>query len=116
MNLHKRSHGKSFLDMVQNSFSKKGLYLLDEPEAALSSQKQLTLLVEIYKYLKEGLQFIIATHSPVLLGMPDADILSFDNGSIHKCSYEDTDSYQITEMFLHNREQVLSYLLKEWFR
>lgn len=88
-----------------------GLYIFDEPEAALSPQRQLTLLVEINRCAKQGAQFIIATHSPILLGLPDAEILSFDDGAIHPCEYEETDSYQITEMFINNREQLLKRLL-----
>ena len=88
-----------------------GIYLLDEPEAALSPQRQLTLLMEINQCVKEGSQFIIGTHSPILLGMPGAEILSFDDGSIHPCSYEETDSYQVTSIFINNWEQILHRLL-----
>ncbi len=108
---HKKSHGESFLSVVQNNFKPDGVYILDEPEAALSPQRQLTLLIEIDKYAKAGAQFIIVTHSPILLGMSDAEILSFDDGEIHSCSYEDTDSYQVTEMFINHREAILKRLL-----
>ena len=108
---HERSHGESFLAMVQSNFKSKGVYLLDEPEAALSPQRQLTLLLEIVNCVRAKSQFIIVTHSPILLGIPDAEILSFDDGHIHPCSYEDTDSYQVTEMFINNREQILYRLL-----
>lgn len=113
---HKKSHGESFLAMVQRNFTSDGVYILDEPEAALSPQRQLTLLAEIAECTREGSQFIIATHSPILLGIPGADILSFDEGQIHSCSYEETDSYQVTKMFFENREQVLRRLLDtdEW--
>ena len=67
------------------------MYLFDEPEAALSPQRQLTLLMQIYSCAKEGAQFIIVTHSPILLGIPDADIYCFDNGRIHLCEYEATE-------------------------
>lgn len=109
---HHKSHGESFLAMAQSNFRANGLYLLDEPEAALSPQRQLTLLLEIAGCVKEGSQFIIVTHSPILLGMPGAEILSFDDGIIHPCSYEETDSYQVTEMFINNREQILKRLLE----
>ena len=72
---HEKSHGESFLALAQNSFRANGFYLLDEPEAALSPQRQLTLLAEIHRCVKEGAQFIIATHSPILLGLPGAGIL-----------------------------------------
>ena len=109
--LHEMSHGESFLQAAQSKLRPNGIYFLDEPEAALSPQRQLTLLMEIYQCAKKGAQFFIATHSPILLGMPDAEILSFDGGVIHPCTYEETDSYRITEMFIHNREQILRQLL-----
>lgn len=111
-NLHRKSHGESFLAIAQSQFKQNGLYFLDEPEAALSPQRQLTLLLEIDRCVKEESQFIIVTHSPILSGMPGATILSFDEGTIHPCEYEDTDSYQVTEMFINNREQILRQLLE----
>ena len=110
---HEKSHGESFLALVQNSFRPNGVYLLDEPEAALSPQRQLTLLMEIDRCVNEGSQFIIVTHSPILLGLPGAEILSFDDGPIHPCTYEETDSYQVTSMFINNREQILHRLFNE---
>ena len=112
-NFHEKSHGESFLALVQSSFRANGLYLLDEPEAALSPQRQLTLLMEIDRCAKEGAQFIIVTHSPILLGLPGAQILNFDDGPVHPCTYEETDSYQVTSMFINNREQILHRLLNE---
>ena len=108
---HEKSHGESFLQLAQNSFRPGGFYLLDEPEAALSPQRQLTLLMEISRCAKGGAQFIIATHSPILLGLPGAQILTFDDGPIHPCEYEDTDSYQVMSAFINHREQLLSRLL-----
>lgn len=110
---HERSHGESFLALAQNNLKPNGLYFFDEPEAALSPQRQLTLLMEIYKCAKAGSQFFIVTHSPILLGIPNAEILSFDNGKIHTCSYEETDSYQVTKMFINNRKILLERLLEE---
>ena len=110
---HEKSHGESFLALVQNQLRANGLYLFDEPEAALSPQRQLTLLMEICSCAKQGSQFIIATHSPILLGIPDAQIISFDEGRIHNCKYEDTESYKVTEMFINNREILLERLLSE---
>jgi len=110
---HERSHGESFLALAQNHLRPHGMYIFDEPEAALSPQRQLTLLMEIYECAKQGSQFIIATHSPILLGIPEAQILTFDDGMIHPCEYEDTDSFQITEMFINNRKQLLKRLLNE---
>lgn len=108
---HEKSHGESFLALAQDNLQPNGLYLFDEPEAALSPQRQLTLLMEIYSCAKQGSQFLIATHSPILLGIPDAEIYCFDEGSIHLCSYEETGSYQVTEMFINNRKALLSRLL-----
>lgn len=113
MQYHKKSHGESFLDLAQDNIKSNGLYLLDEPEAALSPQRQLTLLTQIYKCENDGAQFIIATHSPILLGIPNAQIFCFDNGKIHTCTYEETDSYKITEMFINNRKSLLQKLLDE---
>lgn len=110
---HEKSHGESFLALAQNNLKPNGLYFFDEPEAALSPQRQLTLLMEIYKCAKAGSQFFIVTHSPILLGIPNAEILSFDNRKIHTCSYEETDSYQVTKMFIDNRKILLERLLEE---
>lgn len=110
---HEKSHGESFLALAQNQLRPNGMYLFDEPEAALSPQRQLTLLMEIFSCAKQGSQFIIVTHSPILLGIPDAQIISFDDGIVHNCEYEDTESYKVTEMFINNREILLGRLLSE---
>ncbi len=110
---HKQSHGESFLALAQNHLRPDGVYIFDEPEAALSPQRQLTLLMEIYECARKGSQFIIVTHSPILLGIPGAQILSFDDGMIHECKYEETDSFQVTEMFINNRKQLLQQLLRD---
>ena len=111
--LHEKSHGESFLATVQNNFRPGGVYFLDEPEAALSPQRQLTLLREIYACAQSGAQFIMVTHSPILLGLPDAAIFSFDDGPLHPVSYEDTDSFRITSLFLSDRKRMLHSLLEE---
>lgn len=108
---HEQSHGESFLALAQSQLQKDSVYIFDEPEAALSPQRQLTLLKEIYDCANNGSQFIIVTHSPILLGIPNSEILTFDNGKIHACDYEDTDTYQITEMFINHRNQFLERLL-----
>lgn len=110
---HEKSHGESFLAIAQNYMRADGIYIFDEPEAALSPQRQLTLLMDIYKCAKEGAQFIIVTHSPILLGIPGADIYSFDDGEVHLCEYEETDSYIVTELFINNRNVLLHRLLNE---
>ena len=107
---HLKSHGESFLSVMQDNFSPQSIYFLDEPEAALSPQRQLTLICEIDRCVKAGSQFIITTHSPILLAMPQAQILNFDD-QIQPCAYEDTESYQITKMFIEDRDQILYKLL-----
>lgn len=112
LNLHKKSHGESFLTIISEYFKSDGLFFLDEPEAALSPQRQMTLLLKIAESARENSQFFIVTHSPVLLTLPGAEILSFDDGRLHKIEYEDTESYRISEMFINHREQVLKRLLE----
>ena len=111
--LHHQSHGESFLSMAQANFQPDGLYLLDEPEAALSPQRQLTLLLEIYRLAQQGAQFILVTHSPILLGLPGAELLSLDGDALRPIAYTDTESYQITRMFIEQREGLLKKLLME---
>lgn len=110
---HKRSHGEAFLAIAQDNFQGDSIYLLDEPEAALSPQRQLTLLAEIIRCCNAGSQFIIASHSPILLGLPDAEILSFDNGHIHPVTYEETSSYQVVDLFLRKRAVILEELMRD---
>lgn len=110
--LHEQSHGESFLSFFQGN-DRPGLYLMDEPEASLSPQRQLALLAQIVRMAQEGAQFLIATHSPILLGIPDAEILSFDEGVIHPCQFEQTESVQIFRLFLNRKEEVLRQLLEE---
>ena len=110
---HKRSHGESFLRLAEVYLNGGGLYFFDEPEAALAPQRQMTLMLQIHACAKQGAQFIIATHSPILLSMPDAEILSFDDGHIHPCTYEETGSYQVTSMFINNRERILNELFSQ---
>ena len=109
---HEKSHGESFLALAQQQFRGGGLYLLDEPEAALSPQRQLTLFMEIVRCARERAQFIIVTHSPILLAMPQAQILTFDDGQIHPCSYEETGSFEVIEMMINHRDQMLHWLMK----
>lgn len=109
---HEKSHGESFLALAQDYLRPEGVYFFDEPEAALSPQRQLTLLLEISRCVQEGSQFFMVSHSPILLALPDAELLTFDRGAVHACTYEETDSYQITKMFIQNREKILAELLE----
>jgi len=110
--LHLKSHGEAFLEVLQD-FRRDGLYLLDEPEAALSPNRQLAALALIDKLVKQGCQFIIATHSPILLAYPNAKILSFDAGGIREIAYEDTEHYAITRDFLNHYPRRLQQLLDD---
>lgn len=112
--LHEQSHGESFFSLFLNRFNERAIYLLDEPEAALSPQRQLAFLRILHDLTKNGnCQFIIATHSPILLGYPGAEILSFDEGRIEEIDYESTDHYQITKYFLDHREKFLKDILAD---
>lgn len=108
---HEMSHGESFLQIANRQFRGNGIYFFDEPEAALSPQRQLALLRKICLCAKKGAQFFIVTHSPILLGMPYAEILVFDDVGIHVSSYEKTDSYRVTSLFMNRREYMLEQLL-----
>ena len=109
--LHEQSHGEAFLAVFRNRFED-GLYLLDEPEAALSPQRQLAFLAILHQLTRAGVaQFIIATHSPILLAFPGATILSFDNGTPAPIEYRDTEHYQITREFLEAPERFFRHLL-----
>ncbi|WP_099204338.1 AAA family ATPase [Scatolibacter rhodanostii] len=109
--LHEQSHGESFLSIIENRFWGNGIYILDEPEAALSPSRQLTLMSHIARLIKQNSQFIIATHSPILLAFPGAIIYSFDNKTITPISYKETEHYQITHNFLNHPERMLDILL-----
>ncbi len=113
VSLHKQSHGESFLALVQNRFGGHGLYLLDEPEAALSPVRQLTLLGEMHQLVGLQSQFVIATHSPILMAYPGALIYFLDETGIRPVRYEETEHYQLTRRFLENPERMLRYLFAE---
>lgn len=112
--LHEQSHGESFLSFFANRLGTNGFFIFDEPEAALSPQRQLSLMVIIHEMCKNSnSQFIIATHSPILLAYPNATIYSCDSDTMTKIEYTDTKHYQITKQFLNNPEQYLQHLLKD---
>jgi len=113
--LHTRSHGETFFKLLELKFQRNGLFLLDEPEAALSPQRQLAFLVLIHDVLKrhKDAQFIISTHSPVLLGYPKAQIVLFDDAPLHEIAYEETAPMQIVQRFVNQRESFLEELFNE---
>ena len=113
VSLHRQSHGESFLALVQNRFGGEGLYLLDEPEAALSPSRLLTLMGEMDQLVKADSQFIVATHSPILMAFPGARIYELSEEGIRTVEYRETEHYQLTKRFLDNPERMLRYLLEE---
>lgn len=111
---HERSHGESFLDLVMHRFWPGGLYILDEPEAALSVKGCLALVARIVELADERSQFIIATHSPLLLSVPGARILQFDDaGRIEQVDYDDAEPVNLTRRFLADPARYLRYVLED---
>lgn len=111
--LHEQSHGESFFALFKNRFGDNGFYLLDEPEAALSPQRQLQFLALLHDYCQRGSQFIIATHSPIIMAYPEAIIYVFGPNGIEPVAYQDTEHYRITAGFLNNPGRNLALLMKE---
>ncbi|MBW9153890.1 AAA family ATPase [Clostridium estertheticum] len=112
ISLHSQSHGEAFLSLIRNRFSGNGLYILDEPEAALSPSRQMSLLVIMNELIRKGSQFIIATHSPIIMSYPDSIVYELSDG-IKEVKYKDTEHYKITKAFLDNPEKMLNILLLE---
>ncbi|MBD5643687.1 AAA family ATPase [Clostridium botulinum] len=112
VSLHSQSHGESFLSVIRNRFSGNGLYILDEPEAALSPSRQMSMLVIMHELIKKNSQFIIATHSPIIMSYPDSIIYELRDG-IKEVMYKDTEHYKITRNFLDKPEKMLKVLLSE---
>jgi predicted ATPase len=109
--LHEQSHGESFLALMKHRFGPEGLYILDEPEAALSPSRQLGLLLRMHELLAEGSQFIIATHAPIVLAYPGATIYRVDDRGIAPVEYDETEHVCLTRDFLNDRERYLQRLL-----
>ncbi len=108
--LHEQSHGESFIALLTHRFGPNGLYFLDEPEAALSPSRQLAALVRIHDLVRAGSQFVIATHSPILMAHPDALILAAGEHGLAPIRYEDTDHYALTRRFLNDPSGMLQRL------
>ena len=113
VSLHKQSHGESFMALVANRFGGNGLYILDEPEAALSPSRILELMCHIHELEKKNSQFIISTHSPILMAYPGAEILYLTQDGIQSVSYKETEHYLVTKQFLNNPEQMCKYLVAD---
>ncbi len=111
--LHEQSHGESFLDIAVNRLGPRGFYLFDEPEAALSVRGQLALMRRMHELVLEHSQFVVATHSPVLLGYPDATILELSEDGVRSVGYEETEQVELTRSFLENPGRFLRHLLAD---
>lgn len=112
VSLHHQSHGESFLALVEHRFGGHGLYLLDEPEAALSPARLMTLMVMLDQLVKQDSQFVIATHSPILMAFPGARLYQLGEAGVTAVEYRETEHYQLTRRFLENPERMLHYLLE----
>lgn len=112
VSLHRQSHGESFMALLLHRLGGKGLYLFDEPEAALSPMRQMTMLARIHELVKMDSQFVIATHSPILMAYPQAKLLSLDHG-FREVAWRETDHYQVTKTFLGDPDRMMGILFGE---
>lgn len=110
--LHKQSHGESFMALIMNRFRGDGFYILDEPEAALSPIRQMALVSRIHELVKKNSQFLIATHSPIVMAYPNAKIYNIEAG-YSSTEYKDTEHYQVVKNFINNTESMLKVLLDD---
>jgi predicted ATPase len=111
--LHERSHGESFIALLKHRFGPNGLYVLDEPEAALSLRGNLALMRRMHDLVAQGSQFVISTHSPILLGYPDARIYVLSADGIAETTYVKTEIVELTRSFLDARDQFLRHLFAD---
>jgi predicted ATPase len=111
--LHEQSHGESFLDIAVNRLGPRGFYLFDEPEAALSVHGQLALMRRMHELVLEHSQFVVATHSPILLGYPEATILELSEDGIQRVAYDETQQVELTRSFLEDPSRFLRHLLAD---
>jgi predicted ATPase len=112
ISLHEQSHGEAFWALFMNRFNGNALYILDEPEAALSVHRQMAMLTQISRLAQRNSQFIIATHSPIILAYPDSIIYELGEDGINSISYEETDLYRTYKGFLNNTQSVVDILIK----
>ncbi|WPC39576.1 AAA family ATPase [Clostridium sp. JS66] len=110
VSLHEQSHGEAFLSLLINKFRGNSLYILDEPEAALSPSRQMTMLARIHELVQQGSQFIIATHSPIIMAYPDSLIYELE-GQFKKVGYKDTEHVQVMKQFVNNTEKMLDIIM-----
>ena len=109
--LHEQSHGESFFATFLHRFGGRGLYVLDEPEAALSPSRQMAMLARMHQLVGQQSQFLIATHSPILMAYPDAWIYQLDGDGIRRVAWQETEHYIVTKQFMNNSERMLGELL-----
>jgi predicted ATPase len=110
--LHQQSHGESFFALLENRFRGQGLYILDEPEAALSPSRQMSMLVRMHDLIALNSQFVVATHSPILMAYPDAWIYEISSNGLNRVDYEDTEHFKLTKSFLNRHQDMLEQLLQ----
>ncbi|KOA19811.1 chromosome partition protein Smc [Clostridium homopropionicum DSM 5847] len=110
--LHQQSHGESFFSVFMNRFRGRGLYILDEPEAALSPSRQMAMISKIHELVKQDSQFVIATHSPIIMAYPNAVVYEIKD-AIRKVNYEETEHYQIMKSFINNTDKMLDILMND---
>lgn len=113
VSLHDQSHGESFISLFINKFKGNSLYILDEPEAALSPSRQMTMLARMHELVEQGSQFIIATHSPIIMSYPDAVVYELKDG-FKEVEYKDTEHFQIMKQFVNNTEKMLDILINSY--
>lgn len=111
VSLHKQSHGESFMALVENRFVGNGLYILDEPEAALSPMRLMRLMVCMQELVKRNSQFIISTHSPILMTFPGAEVLEITEEGIRSVNYKETEHYMVTKRFMDAPEKMIESLM-----
>lgn len=113
VSLHQQSHGESFLALVLNRFGGNGLYILDEPEAALSPSRLMTLMAVIHELVKKNSQFIISTHSPILLAYPGAQVIELTAEKTQTVPFRETEHFKLTKQFLDDPERMIGYLFAD---
>lgn len=109
--LHEQSHGEAFFSLIKHRFGSNGLYILDEPEAALSPQRQMSMLTLMHELIKKGSQFIICTHSPILLAYPNAKIYEIRTKGLEEVAYEETETFNVSKDFLNHYDERVKILL-----
>lgn len=111
--MHAQSHGESFFSLMMHRFGGNGLYILDEPEAALSPTRQMSMLARMHELVQQKSQFIIATHSPIIMAYPNSTIYQLSYEGLSKVEYEQTEHYYVTKKFLNDHRKMIKMLLND---